>query len=178
MRTAGAKRVLATDSWCWSGKGWGQKASFEFARRALGSKVEDLDIDVMDLSPETIGTFDLVLFLGVLYHLQHPLLALERVASVTKECVIVETVLDRMWSRRPAMVFYPGEQLGQDWTNWWGPNEAAVEAMLRSVGFRRVRKVSETGVAGRVMLGLRALKRRKPLGPPLQQGRGVFHAWK
>ena len=39
------------------------------AREALGSRVEDIDIDVMDLTPERVGTFDVVLFLGVLYHL-------------------------------------------------------------------------------------------------------------
>ena len=38
----------------------------------------------MDLSPERVGTFDVVLFLGVLYHLPHPLLALERVAAVSR----------------------------------------------------------------------------------------------
>ncbi|MGD8331828.1 MAG: DUF1698 domain-containing protein, partial [Acidobacteriota bacterium] len=89
---AGAARVLATDSYSWSGEGWGSKEAFELARSALGSSVEDLDIDVMELSPERVGTFDVVLFLGVLYHLRYPLLALERVASVTRECLILETV--------------------------------------------------------------------------------------
>src|SRR5262245_51325353 len=77
----GARRVLATDSFCWGQGGWGTKAAFELARRALGSRVEDLDIDPLDLSPDRLGTFDLVLFIGVLYHMRHPLLALERVFS-------------------------------------------------------------------------------------------------
>src|SRR2546423_11103508 len=46
----GARRVLATDSFCWSGPGWGTKAGFELARQALGSRVEDKEIDVLDLS--------------------------------------------------------------------------------------------------------------------------------
>ncbi len=79
----GASRVLATDSYCWSGAGWGTKEGFLTASRILGSRADDLEIDVMDLSPDRVGTFDLVLFVGVLYHLRHPLLALERVASVT-----------------------------------------------------------------------------------------------
>jgi len=56
-----AKRVLATDHFCWSGPGWGTKAGFDLAHKALGSKVESLDIDVMDLAPERVGTFDLAL---------------------------------------------------------------------------------------------------------------------
>jgi len=72
----GARRVLATDSFQWDGGGWGTKRGFELARRALGSQIEDKTIDVLDISPEAVGTFDLVLFLGVLYHMRHPLLAL------------------------------------------------------------------------------------------------------
>src|SRR5512134_2720666 len=87
----GVKRVLATDSFCWGQGGWGTKAGFELARRALRSKVEDSDIDPLELSPEKIGTFDLVLCLGVLYHMRHPLLALERVASVTRGRLILQT---------------------------------------------------------------------------------------
>jgi len=76
-----AERVLATDSFCWSGEG-GTKAGFELARKVLNSKVEDVEMDVLDLSPENIGTFDIVLFLGVLYHMRRPLLALERPGEV------------------------------------------------------------------------------------------------
>src|SRR5204862_763819 len=67
----GAARVVATDYYAWHGLGWGTgngKAGFELARQTLRSRVEDVDIDVMELTPERIGTFDVVLFLGVLYH--------------------------------------------------------------------------------------------------------------
>ena len=83
--SAGAHRASWPPThYSWHGAGWGTKAGFTLAREALGSRVEDIDIDVMDLSPERVGTFDVVLFLGVLYHLRHPFLALERVASVTR----------------------------------------------------------------------------------------------
>src|SRR3954466_9936846 len=97
----GAARVVAADYYSWHGTGWGSKAGFELARTALQSKVADIDIDVMDLSPERVGTFDVVLFLGVLYHLRHPLLALERVASVTRKLLILETVVDMVGIERP-----------------------------------------------------------------------------
>ena len=70
----GAKRVLATDHFCWDGEGWGTKTGFNLARRALNSNVDDMEIDVPDISPKKIGQFDLVLFMGVIYHLLHPML--------------------------------------------------------------------------------------------------------
>src|SRR5215472_15157125 len=76
----GAARVLATDHFCWSGPGWGTKAGFDYIHHQTGSKVESLDIDVPQISPETVGTFDVVLFLGVLYHVKDPLRCLEMVA--------------------------------------------------------------------------------------------------
>src|SRR6266545_959048 len=139
----GARRVLATD--VWTGETWGmqQKQGFEIARRALNSKVESMEIDVLNIAPGKIGVFDVVLFLGVLYHMRHPLLALERVFSVTGKQLILETHIERVGGTRPAMVFYPGSELNRDPTNWWGPNPAAVEAMLKSVGFSKAIKVCE-----------------------------------
>jgi tRNA (mo5U34)-methyltransferase len=182
----GASRIVAADSFAWSGESWGSKAGFEMARNALGSNVEDVEIDVMDLAPDRIGTFDLVLFLGVLYHMRHPLLALERVASVTSNQLILETQVDLTWTRRPAMAFYPGLELGGDPTNWWGPNPEAVKAMLHVVGFKRVEIVSPDSAAYRLARAAHRLPRYLKLlaehraRPPehLAQGRVVLHAFK
>jgi tRNA (mo5U34)-methyltransferase len=143
----GAKRVLATDSFCWGGPGPGTKEGFEFARRVLSSKVEDYEIDVMDLSPEKIGMFDVVFFLGVLYHMRHPLLALDLVWSVTAPggMAIIETHVDMLHLERPAIAFYPGSELNNDWTNWFGPNPSAVEGMLKVAGFKRVEVYTASG---------------------------------
>jgi tRNA (mo5U34)-methyltransferase len=171
--------VLAPDPYCWGGDGWGTKEGFELARRALGSAVEDREIDVLDLSPETVGVFDVVLFLGVLYHLKDPMTALERVFSVTGDRLIMSTLVDITWSRRPAVAFYPGTEANQDPTNWWGPNPAAVVAMLRSAGFSRVRIVdSYAPLRNRFMRGLRGRVRRgEPIHAQLWQGAIVCHAW-
>ncbi len=161
----GAARVLATDYFCWDGqdpyglRGPGRKASFDLAHRVLDSRVESMRVDVFDISPETVGRFDLVLFLGVLYHMRHPLLALERVAAVTADMLILETHVDMLHCRRPAMAFYPGDELARDGTNWCGPNPAMVEAMLKTVGFRKVQAFR--GVY------------RYPISPSI-----TFHAWK
>jgi tRNA (mo5U34)-methyltransferase len=176
----GAARVVAADYYSWHGGGWGSKAGFELARTALRSKVEDVDIDVMDLSPDRVGTFDVVFFLGVLYHLRHPLLALERIAAVTRKLLILETVVDMVGFRRPAAAFYPGRELNNDPTNWWGPNVPALHAMLRDVGFDEVKTVS--GPPSAMYRAARAvshaLRGRNRLDLAFRQDRAVVHAFK
>jgi tRNA (mo5U34)-methyltransferase len=135
----GAARVKATDHFCWSGAGWGTKAGFEFARDVTKLDIEDQEIDVPQISLETVGSWDVVLFLGVFYHLKNPFDALERVASVTNKRLIVESHVETQLSpERPAMMFYPGAELGGDPTNWWGPNPSCIIEMLRTCGFEHV----------------------------------------
>ncbi len=175
----GAKQVVALDSHAWDGSGWGTKSSFDLARATLGSAVRDVQLGLMDLSPAAVGVFDVVLFLNVLYHLRHPLLALEKVFAVTGDLLILETHVDLLDTERPAMVFYPGAEFAEDPTNWWGPNSALVEAMLRDVGFARVKRYSQTPRASRVACALLRERSGHTDGSTVaQQGRAVFHAWK
>ena len=179
----GAARVVAADHYAWHGTGWGTgegKAGFQLARDVLSSRVEDCDIDVMELSPARVGSFDVVLFLGVLYHLPNPLRALERVASVTSGLLILETVVDMVGLSRPAAAFYPDRELNDDPTNWWGPNHAAVAGMLRSVGFARVDVITPPRSAP--FRAARAVKHwltgRNTVPRAFRQDRAVFHAYK
>jgi len=133
----GAARVVAADKVCWNLWGMATKDGFELARRALESRVEDIEIAVEDITPERVGTFDVVLMLGVLYHAEDPFRYIRIASSVCRERLILETHIDAEDYPRPAMVFYPGATLNGDTTNWWGPNRAAVEAMLRESGFTR-----------------------------------------
>lgn len=166
----GASRVLATDYYCWGGPGWGTQDGFNLARRAFGSKVEDMEIDVMDLCPEKVGAFDLVLYLGVLYHMRYPMEALERVFSVTGDMMILETHVDMLYVERPAAAFYPGSELANDPTNWWGPNPAAVIGMLKAVGYSRVEEFSLVKMPVRMVKG--------DHDEEIHQGRLVVHAWR
>jgi tRNA (mo5U34)-methyltransferase len=163
----GAERVVAADWFAWHEAKRGSKKSFELARTALGSSVEDVEVRVEDLDPDRVGTFDLVIFAGVLYHVRDPLRALEAVASVTKGHLMLETHVDLVLRRKPAAAFYPDRELAGDHTNWWGPNPAAVEGMLRAVGFTDVRKMFPRS---RMYELARVIRRRS------QQGRAVFHA--
>ncbi len=134
----GAASVLAADHFCWSGDGWGTKAGFDHAHARLGSKVETLETDVQQLSPTAVGTFDVVLFLGVLYHVKDPMLCLEHAASVTGDLLVIETctALDVLpW---PVMRYYVGSDLGGDPTNFWAPNRKCLEGMARDLGFKRI----------------------------------------
>ncbi|MCW3028369.1 MAG: hypothetical protein JWN81_1580 [Solirubrobacterales bacterium] len=138
----GASRVVALDSVIWQKV---SKAPFELARGVLGSEVEDIELDVLDISPHSVGQFDVVLFLGVLYHMRDPMAALEAVSSVTKELLVVETLSDMNFTARPAAAFYPGSYLAGDHSNWWAPNPAALVGMLTEFGFDRVEVVNRPG---------------------------------
>ena len=119
------------------------------ARRLLGSGVELRVLDVDELSPETAGLFDYVLFLGVLYHLRHPLLGLEKICSVTKEAAFVESYVTE-GAEHNLLEFYETTELGGQVDNWWGPNTQCLLAMCRSAGFARVRLEGVAGGRARV----------------------------
>ncbi len=178
----GATRVVAADHFVWNWPGSDARGNFELAREALGSTVEDRDITVEDLTPDALGsTFDVVLFLGVLYHAPDPLGYLKRVRSVTGELAIVETVVDLLDVPIPAAAYYQGSTMNDDASNFFGPNRLAVEGMLRDAGFSRVvawepwTVSKEWGInAGtRGSIPTRIARRfRRP-----RSGRMVFHAY-
>jgi tRNA (mo5U34)-methyltransferase len=166
--------VLATDSFVWQGR-WKQDG-FLFARQALGLEdvVEDRFIDLMDLSPETLGeTFDVVLFLGVLYHLTDPLGALLRVSSVCKGLLVLETETALNVLPFPAARLWPGRELRDDNTNWWSINQSALVALLKSHGFREVRVVYRTLLLRRFG---RAMKSGRGFWAGFRGSRIVIHA--
>ena len=172
----GASRVLATDSFVWKGNVPGKsKEGFLTARSLLGSRVEDMEIDAMDISPERVGMWDVVLFAGVLYHMIHPMLALERAASVTKELLIVETATDLEFVQRPAIAFYPGGELARDVTNWSGVNTKALKAILHCCGFQEVIVMYRKPFFRRLVSAGKRLFRESPWAA-LQQSRVAVHA--
>jgi tRNA (mo5U34)-methyltransferase len=147
MERRGAE-VLAIDRW--------DNPRFHQIRRMLNSRVEYRLMSVYDLDPVKIGHFDVVLFMGVLYHLKHPLLALERVASVAKGMVAVESfVLAERHrpgigiERYPMMEFFEGEDFGGQLDNWFAPTVSCLAALCRTAGFVRVavENVQEFGAA-------------------------------
>ena len=136
MERRGAE-VLAIDNW--------DNPLFHQARTMLNSRVEYQQIDMYDLTPERVGYFDIVLFMGVLYHLKHPLLALERVCALTREMAAVDSFILReehrpgeTVDRRPVMEFYETSEFGGQTDNWVAPSLSCLQAFCRTAGFARV----------------------------------------
>jgi tRNA (mo5U34)-methyltransferase len=147
MKRRGAARVLGIDF---------DEDYLAQARFAAG--VEGLDIEWRQLSVYDVGAlgerFDVVIFMGVLYHLRHPLLALDIIHDKVAKDLLVFQSLQRggktvdlvaenydFWEQGhfdspgyPKMHFIEHSYAG-DPTNWWAPNEACSAAMLRSAGF-------------------------------------------
>ena len=150
----GAARVLAVDNY--SSIIFDSNSGFQVAHQALGSKVEFRQADLFTLDPQEFGRFDLVLFLGVLYHLRHPLLALDRLSELCNDQLILETELSSprgLWgalkrrvvgadNTNAGMRFHEADDLNRDPTNWWTPTPKCVEGMLRSSGFCGVQTVA------------------------------------
>jgi tRNA (mo5U34)-methyltransferase len=179
----GARRVVAADDWAWNWPGSDARRNFELARSVLGSTVEMAEVSVEELSPERVGgVFDVVLFLGVLYHAPDPLGYLRRVRSVTGGFAIVETVTDLMDVPVPAIAYYPGDSLNHDGSNHFGPNALAVHGLLIDAGFSRVevfppwtaqrRWGLQSDDATRPWTRVAARARRR-----VRSGRTVFHAF-
>ena len=91
-----------------------------------------------ELTPQKLGQFDIVLFLGVLYHLKHPLLALERVCALSPGYGCDRGTYTSPDSGPPMMEFFEIDELGGQFDNWVAPNPACLQAMCRTAGFARV----------------------------------------
>jgi tRNA (mo5U34)-methyltransferase len=148
MKRRGADQVVGIDS---DGR--------YLRQAALAAEVSGISLELHEMSVYEIARlrqrFDLVLFMGVLYHLRHPLLALDlirthvvqdlfvcqslqrgstRTADVAEDYPFEETALFNE-PATPRMQFIEHRFAG-DPTNWWIPNRSCTEAMLRSAGFR------------------------------------------
>jgi tRNA (mo5U34)-methyltransferase len=114
----------------------------------LGSHAEYRNLDLYEIPTAGLGRFDIVLFLGVLYHVKYPLLALEIVCGLATDRVIVESfVIDGpTWQDHrgdlPTLEFYETDELNGQFDNWFGPSVGALEAMCRAAGFARVETVA------------------------------------
>lgn len=147
MKKRGADRVVGIDT-----------DERYLAQARFAADVSGVDFELKQMSVYEVGRleerFDLVLFMGVLYHLRHPLLALDLIHEhVGKEMLVVQSMLRGSNDVHPLQPDYPfGETAvfdqpgfpkmhfvealySTDETNWWIPNRACMQAMLRSSGF-------------------------------------------
>lgn len=147
MKRRGADRVLGVDF------DETYLAQARFAAETLGVEIEFRQLSVYDVA-QLGEKFDVVIFMGVLYHLRHPLLALDLIREHVAGDLLVFQSMQRgsnqvspvehdydFWQTEifaradfPQMYFIENKYAG-DPTNWWIPNRAGAEAMLRSAGF-------------------------------------------
>jgi len=133
MEKRGAQ-VVAIDS--------AEHTRFRVAHELLRSRVDYQIGDICRLSARDLGRFDIVLFFGVLYHLKHPLLALETVCGLATEMAFVESFVTDDGSdlaAPPLMEFYETTELRGQFDNWVGPNSSCLLAFCRTAGFASVR---------------------------------------
>jgi tRNA (mo5U34)-methyltransferase len=151
LERRGAREVVATDiggheDWDWPhelrargsahlAERAGPKGNgFQIAHEALGSRVERVVTSVYDLSPDSVGRFDVVVCGSLLLHLRDPVGALAAIRSVCDGLLLsaeqVDLPLTLLGPRRPLARVGPGEQL-----HWWVPNAAAHARMLEAAGF-------------------------------------------
>jgi tRNA (mo5U34)-methyltransferase len=156
MKRRGAKRVLAIDS------DDRYLAQARLAIDTLGHEgIELRNLDVYDVGAIR-ERFDLVIFMGVLYHLRHPLLALDLIREhVADDLLLFQSMQRGSKQVLPLEENYPFEEsemffesgfptlhfiekrYADDWTNWWVPNRACTEALLRSSGFSIDERIEE-----------------------------------
>ena len=150
MKRRGADRVLGVD--------FDERylAQARFAAEVTDSDIEFRKLSVYDVA-ELRERFDVVLFMGVLYHLRHPLLALDLIHEHVAGDLLVFQTMQRgssevdevradysFWQAdhfdRPGYpkLHFVEHRYADDWTNWWVPNAACSQAMLRSAGFEIV----------------------------------------
>ncbi len=147
------------------------KACFDAAHDALESRVEPVVGDFMTIDPSSLGTFDVALFLGVLYHLRDPFGALQRLAAMTRQLAVIETAVIATpgYDRFALCQFIQGDELNEDPTNWWAPNARALQDLCLAAGFRRV-EMNRQSPGGRV---------KRLIGAKHLAGyRGTMRAWK
>ncbi len=131
-------------------KGW---ETFDFCREALGygeDRCKRIEMSVYDVTEEKLGRFDVVFCFGTLYHLRHPLLALDRLGAVCAGEIYIESAICDDFSpyqggfghgypgSHMVMEFYPAKEYSNNETNWWAPSLNCLASMVFAAGFPKV----------------------------------------
>ena len=162
--------VLSIDTFAWDHHGQG---GFRLARERLNSHVKDRRLAAEDLDPADVGQFDLVLFLGVFYHLRDPVAVLDRLRKITRGTLVIEThtLIPVMHGNYPLVSFFPGDGLekGRRFEFCAIPTEEALRQMLLSAGFTKIEVMHRP--TWRWAKQLKALATNRP-----ESGRLIVHA--
>jgi tRNA (mo5U34)-methyltransferase len=139
----GASEVVALDLWSEKislGFDKKTKEGFDIAKSIKNSNVIDIDMNIYDATEEVLGKFDVVLFAGVLYHLQDPMRALRAIWNIMNESssLMVETTTipnSRGYGDATVAQFLPLAEANNDSTNFWNFSKSALKAVLEELNF-------------------------------------------
>ena len=114
--------------------------SYKVAHRILGSKAEYIsDLSVPDVERVGVNDFDMVLYLGVSYHLRDPLLALAKLRKVMKEGALIVIEGEVVTNIQTPLAYYHYKRpYGQDRSNWWIPTISCLREWIESSFFEIV----------------------------------------
>ena len=129
-------RAFHTVPELWDPIGLPGKRGFDLASRLRNSRAEVVVDDFMTMDVQRLGTFDVVLFLGVIYHLEEPLRALRRLRQVTRGVAVIESeAVVLRGGDGPLWRFVDAAQMHDDPTIWWVPTAEGLRAMCFAAGF-------------------------------------------
>ncbi len=138
----GADRVTAVDIWPQPEPGHRPnshtpgKRGFELAREYLDSDVEGIELGAAEISPETVGRFDIVVLSDVLSQVSEPLTAIENAVSVAEDLVVVGSSVTTAFESDPVMRF--DSRTDRDIPGVWQPNIAGLTEMVRAAGCHNI----------------------------------------
>jgi len=153
----GAREVVAVDDFSYymghlapsDRHAWG---TFDLCRDALGydhERCQRQEMTVYEVTEQRLGRFDVIFFFGTLYHLRHPLLALDKLSAICDGEIYVESQICDDYSpyrgghghgypAQMVMEFFPDNQLAGNVTNWWAPSLQCLGHMVRAAGFDQI----------------------------------------
>jgi tRNA (mo5U34)-methyltransferase len=145
---------------------------FNLCKYAQNSQANSYMASVYDLDPKKFGTFDIVFFFGVLYHLRNPILALEKIAGICTGTILLQTATCSNTSDIPMAEFHPfgltvkaGDTTKTDPTCFWFPNSACVKAMLEHTGFTGIEQLSKDTPSVGAVFRAKSPKQAPGMGP-------------
>jgi tRNA (mo5U34)-methyltransferase len=161
---------------------------FKFAAAALDSKVEPYVADFATADLSGIGTFDVSLYLGVLYHMKEPLTCLERLRSVTNDVAVIETEALHLQNEEhlSLLQFHSGGDIQTDFGNWFVPTMTGLHSLCHAAGFSSVSTVQGPPTAdappaestmNRVARRVRGVEPPNHFSAPTAHYRAVVHAF-
>jgi len=165
-----AKEITAID--IWQNEVYGRDESFKICKEILDSKVELIELDVLDV--EKLGKkFDVILFLGVIYHLMDPLLALRKLYNVCNELIILQAAV----LKSPKNICYflePGE-LGGNISSTFLFSPSFIENYAKSMGFKKVELIDYVEDESIIPSDK---KNSDKNNPQLKRSRAIMYLWK